>query len=131
MVRINKDSIVIEIESKSACPTEVYNLQISIIDAIQHLKPDSNPLSFFINPVYYLLELLKATLPDVDDYPRVYKPENCFQVPSSVTLNEPQRQLLRSALMGLNGIEPTGNAKEILAILKNTEINEVDILDKH
>lgn len=131
MVRINKDSIVIEIESKSACPTDVYNLQISIIDAIQHLNPDSNPLGFFINPVYYLLELLKATLPDVDDYTRVYKPENCIEFPSSVNLNEPQRQLLREALFGLNGVKLSGKSKEILNILKSTELNEVDTLEKH
>lgn len=131
MVHFNEKSIVIEIESNMPSPEDVYNLQISIISAIQYLDPEFNVMALEINPVYYLLELLKATLPDLENYDKAYKPENCFQVPTRVTLNETQRQLLRSALMGLNGVEPTGNAKEILAILKNTEINEVGVLEKH
>lgn len=131
MVRINKDSIVIEIENKMPCATDVYSLQISIIDAIQHLDPEQNPLSFFINPVYHLLELLKATLPDVDDYPRVYKPEDSFQVPSSANLTEAQRQVIRGAILGLNGTKPTGKEKEILEILKEVELKTTGVLDKH
>jgi hypothetical protein len=124
MVRLNKDSIVIEIESKMPCASDVHNLQISIINAIQYLDPEHNPLGLFINPVYHLLELLKATLPDVEDYPRVYKPEDCFQVPFSVSLSEPQRQLLRNAILGLNGVTPTGRSKEILEILKQADENQ-------
>lgn len=121
MVRINKDSIVIEIPTPSACPTEVYNIQISIIDAIQHLDPEHNPLGFTINPVYHLLELLKATLPDVEDYVRVYSPNSSIELPRSVEISEEQKQLLREALFGLSGTQVKGNAKEIAEILKSVE----------
>ena len=121
MVRINEDSIVIKIENKITSPEDIYNYQISIIDAIQFFDPQHNPLGFSINPIYYLLELLKATLPDLENYDKAYKPENSFQVPLSVNLSEKQCLVLRSALLGLNGTKPVGRGKEILEILKEVE----------
>ena len=72
MVRTEKNKVIIEIElDEFEKPAEVIeNLQNSIIEAVQFYNYKDFPEP---NPVYYLLEFLKATMPTIEQKEQILK----------------------------------------------------------
>ena len=118
MVRIENNKLIIEVVGDAGLFSPVETLE-TWKEALIRIVQRYDNKDYTDNPVYWIMEMLEAFSPDLDQVKRGLSTDgDCFDLPEN--MNDNQRSAIAEALYGLkHGNLPSAGRNPIFDYLKN------------